>query len=198
MVRKFANLNKIVIVCLLLAGGIACTPTVSVKPRGYYRIDLPAEKNYTPFAPQKYPYSFEIDAAAQIVPDSSPDAEPFWVDVVYPQYNAKIHISYKNLQHNSLARLVEDVHYMVYKHTVKADEITEQAFENEARSTLGFLYDIGGDAASNLQFYLTDERRHFLRGALYFDVHPNRDSLQPVILYITQDIQHLMETLQWQ
>ncbi|MDR2937387.1 MAG: gliding motility lipoprotein GldD, partial [Prevotellaceae bacterium] len=64
--------------------------------------------------------------------------------------------------------------------------------------THGYIYEIGGNAASNAQFYVTDSTRHFLRGSLYFNTHPNVDSLQPVIEYITEDIYHLIETTKWQ
>jgi len=174
-----------------------CSPSYSPKPRGYYRIDMPQEHPYKLFAKKGYPYSFEMDTLAQIIPDTNMYAEPFWLDIYYPSYNAKIHVSYKSLRRNALDDLIEDMHYMVYKHTVKADEITEQEFVNDSNRTQGFLYDIGGDAASNLQFYLTDHNQHFMRGSLYLDVHPNRDSLEPIIIYISEDIRHLMETLRW-
>jgi hypothetical protein len=36
-----------------------------------------------------------------------------------------------------------------------------------------------------------------LRGALYFDNIPNRDSIAPVLDYIHTDIQHFIENFQW-
>ena len=47
------------------------------------------------------------------------------------------------------------------------------------------------------QFYLTDSIEHFLRGSLYFKVVPNNDSLQPVIDFITDDVRHLIKSLEW-
>ncbi|PIV58809.1 MAG: gliding motility lipoprotein GldD, partial [Bacteroidetes bacterium CG02_land_8_20_14_3_00_31_25] len=52
-------------------------------------------------------------------------------------------------------------------------------------------------AASNIQFYVTDSIRHFVRGALYFETKPNKDSLAPIINFIEQDVTHLVETLRW-
>jgi len=167
------------------------------KPRGYYRIALPKEHGYARATPGGYPYSFEVSTLATVAPMREEHSEPFWINVSYPDYNAKIHISYKAVKGN-LDRLVEDAHYMVYKHHVKADEITQQRFEGADGRTFGYVYEIGGNAASSVQFYVTDSARHFLRGSLYFNTHPNRDSLQPVIAYITEDIFHLMETTEWQ
>jgi gliding motility-associated lipoprotein GldD len=56
---------------------------------------------------------------------------------------------------------------------------------------------VGGNAASNIQFYVTDMNHHFLRGALYFNTVPNIDSMGPVIDFVKKDMDHLIETFQW-
>ena len=55
----------------------------------------------------------------------------------------------------------------------------------------------GVEAASPFQFYLTDSVDHFVRGALYFNVVPNNDSLAPVIDYLKDDMRHMIETFEW-
>ena len=52
-------------------------------------------------------------------------------------------------------------------------------------------------AASAVQFYVTDETSHFLRGSLYFNSPPNADSLAPVITFVKDDMMHLLNTFQW-
>jgi len=59
------------------------------------------------------------------------------------------------------------------------------------------VYNFSGETASDMQFFLTDSTHHFLRGALYFNVSPNKDSLAPVISYIKNDIQHLVNSVSW-
>ena len=54
-----------------------------------------------------------------------------------------------------------------------------------------------GNAASQVQFVITDSVRHCLRGALYFNERPNKDSIAPVADYIREDIIRLMETARW-
>jgi gliding motility-associated lipoprotein GldD len=61
----------------------------------------------------------------------------------------------------------------------------------------GILYEIGGDAASPIQFFVTDSTNHFLRGALYFNSAPNADSLAPAIKYAKEDIMKMITTLKW-
>ncbi|MDR2802426.1 MAG: gliding motility lipoprotein GldD [Prevotellaceae bacterium] len=173
-------------------GGGAPVP----KPHGYLRTDFP-EKNYLLFDSLDYPYSFNYPDYAGIVPDrQSYRYEPYWINLRMPAYNATVHISYKRIRKN-LPELLDDTYSFVYRHVIKADEIAETAFRNDEKKTYGFLYEIGGDVASSVQFYLTDSTRHFLRGSLYFMSAPNADSLAPSIAFLTADIQHLMQTLEW-
>jgi gliding motility-associated lipoprotein GldD len=59
------------------------------------------------------------------------------------------------------------------------------------------IYEIGGNAASSIQFFLTDSTKHFIRGALYFNVAPNTDSISPVVDFVKKDIYHMIKTFEW-
>jgi gliding motility-associated lipoprotein GldD len=61
----------------------------------------------------------------------------------------------------------------------------------------GVKYDIEGNTASAVQFYVTDSVHHFLRGSLYFNLPPQIDSLEPVIKFVEADIDHLINTFSW-
>ena len=112
------------------------------------------------------------------------------------QYNAKIHLSYKKIvADTSLRHFTEDCHHMAYTHTIKAESINEKYYRNNHIS--GLIYFIEGNTASSTQFYVTDSVHHFLRGALYFKQHPDKDSLAPVIHFLRQDIVNLMETIRF-
>jgi len=37
-----------------------------------------------------------------------------------------------------------------------------------------------------------------LRGSLYFNATPNKDSIAPVLDFVSKDITKLIETLQWE
>ena len=165
------------------------------KPRGYFRIDLP-EKNYVTFDDANYPYSFEYADIAKIVAQKN-ELDSFWINVTYPQFDAKIYGSYKKIENNNFRKVSEDARTFVFKHTVKADAITEQPYEDEARKVYGILYEIKGNAASGIQFVLTDSVRNFFRGALYFNVSPNADSIAPVSAFIREDIIRLFDTMRW-
>jgi gliding motility-associated lipoprotein GldD len=187
------NLIRITVIIALFSF-ICCKRHYTPKPAGYLRIDFP-EKEYQVYD-SICPFTFEYPLYGKITTDTSWIAEPCWINIEFPNFGGKIHISYKTVNKN-LNTYTEDSRTLAYKHTVKADAISETLYTDEVRRVFGLLYEIKGDAASNVQFYLTDSTRHFLRGSLYFNVQPNADSLAPVIDFLKEDIIHLVETLKW-
>ena len=188
-----ARLSRIMVILVILSF-ICCKRHYTPKPAGYLRIDFP-EKEYQLYN-STCPFSFEYPVYSKITDDTSRIAEPCWINIEFPHFGAKIHISYKTVNKN-LNTYIEDSRTLAYKHTVKADAINETLYSNNETKVYGLLYDIKGDAASNVQFYVTDSTKHFLRGSLYFNVQPNADSLAPVINFVKDDIIHLVETLKW-
>lgn len=182
------------IIIVLYTFIIGCQSTPIPKPRGYFRLDFP-DKQYRVFD-SIFPYKFQYPAYGKIVKDKYDANEKYWINIDFPLYKAKIHISYKEV-HGNIDTLIEDIRTLAYKHTIKADAINEKLFSNPNKKVYGTLYDIRGDAASSFQFFVTDSAKHFLRGALYFSVHPNKDSLAPAIDFFGKDMIHLIETLEW-
>ncbi|MFA8299014.1 MAG: gliding motility lipoprotein GldD [Hyphomicrobiales bacterium] len=192
--RKFIISGLISTLAMLFAV-TACDNNYTPKPRGYFRINLP-EHEYAKFD-TNYPFSFEYSKYSVIEPDNEGDAERYWINIVYPNLRSKIHISYKKVD-NNLYNYLEDAYQMVNKHMQKASGISDSLFVDKDREVYGITYRIDGiGAASPYQFVLTDSTSNFLRGALYFYVRPNNDSLAPVIDYIEKDIEHMINTLQW-
>lgn len=173
---------------------VSCDDNPTPKPRGYYRIALPSHE-YILFDSPDCPFRFEIPETAQPLRDSNDLSEPCWWYITFPQLNANLYLTYKKMK-GDLNAYTEDARTLVYKHTQKANAINEQLIINQ-KGASGILYEIGGEAASSIQFFMTDSTAHFLRGALYFNVVPNSDSLAPVVTYLKKDIEHLLGTLQW-
>ena len=94
-------------------------------------------------------------------------------------------------------KLLLRVYLHSYKHEVKASGIEEKLVAKDTDKVYGLIYEIGGNAASSIQFFLTDSTKNFIRGALYFNVAPNTDSISPVTDFVRQDIYHLIETFKW-
>lgn len=178
----------------------ACDETVPVpKPRAYPRVVYP-EKAYKPFENGYCPLTFEMPVYSVVERDTvffekRPESD-CWFNLAIPQLNAKIHCSYYPI--TSPARfdeLVQDAYTMTQKHNIKASYIDE--FLVDRPSVHGMIFEVQGPAASAYQFFLTDSTRHFLRGALYFNTQARPDSLAPVVAFVKQDLDRMVETLQW-
>ena len=192
------NKLPILLVALaLLAVAFSCDRQLNPlpKPRGYFRIDLP-EKAYVKVDTIEK-YSFECPQYALITPDPYSPDEKNWVNVEMPQFKGSIHLTHKPVDGN-LGEYLEDVHTMVTKHLQKANGVRDSLIFNEEHDVYGLFIEMDGKGvATPMQFYLTDSTANFIRGALYFNFVPNNDSMQPVIDYIRQDIDRMIETFEW-
>lgn len=186
---------KGVLVLLLSVTIISCDDEATIpRPRGYFRIDLP-EKEYEKYSGD-CPFSFDIPNYSQIHPGPAGKAHPCWLNLDFPKQKATLHLSYKEVKED-VRTLIEDARTMAYKHAVKAKGIEERAFQNDEDRVYGLLYNISGNAASSVQFFVTDSTNHFMRGSLYFYASPNADSLAPVLDFIRADVVNLVNTLKW-
>lgn len=158
------------------------------KPPAYLKLEYPIQE-YDPYANE----CFEINYNVISIPKSQKSCD---IDLYYPNMKATIHLSYKKID-NNLIDLLRDAQTFTYKHVVKADEITEIPYVNPNRKVYGMLYDVGGNAASNSQFYVTDSTQHFMTGSLYFYSKPNYDSIFPALYYIKEDLVKIMESVEW-
>lgn len=195
------NMKNKLFILLFLFILFSCGEKYTPKPRGYFRINFPEKKYH--LIQKKLPYQFEIPDYAEIIPDRRNPDHPDWINVWIPANKAEVHISYYRLANNQqkgkkqLSEFIEESRRLAYKHTVKADAINEQIFMNPANKVYGTVYKIEGNAASPMQFFLTDSTRNFLRGAFYIREVPNIDSLKPVINFIEPDVIRMIETTTW-
>jgi hypothetical protein len=165
------------------------------KPRGYFRIDLP-EKQYL-FLDTIERYRFEYPSYARITNDVYAPQEKNWINVDFPEFKGTLHLSHKNVDGN-LGTYLEDVHTMLIKHLQKANGMHDSLIVIPEKTIYGMMIEMDGKGvATPLQFYLTDSTNNFVRGALYFNFLPNNDSMQPVIDYIKDDINHIVKTFEW-
>lgn len=178
----------------LLLVAMACDRGTTPKPSGYVRVNYPA-KEYVLFD-RADPFEFEVPVYADVRPARTKAAEPWWYDVEFPGFKGTVHLSYKQLD-GDVEEYIQDTRTLVYKHTSRSDGIQEIPFMDPDNRRYGILYELGGNVASTVQFFLTDSTEHFLRGSLYFSTTTNRDSLNPIIRFVKQDIEHMIETVRW-
>jgi gliding motility-associated lipoprotein GldD len=196
-IKKGSNgmkMNKICIPSLIiLLIFVSCSEEEAdyyPKPRGYLRMDYP-ERQFSTYA-DSCPFKFEIPDYFNILTKTGSCNK----DVLISRFNATLFLTYLPVDSN----LVSNIEYsrkLAYDHNIRADAIEESQLVDAERKVYGLRYNISGDAASQYQFYLTDSTTHFVRGALYFNSAPNYDSLRPSLEYVIEDIDHLIETLEW-
>lgn len=196
----------------------ACNETYTSKKRGYFKIDFP-QHQYRLLNDPALPYSFEYPVYGTIVQDSayfdSNPENPFWRNIDFPGFNARIFLSYKqiggkalykiplgdgkykdSLGINQFDKLVNDAYTLTSKNDVVASSITDSVFVTK-NGISGVYFKVGGNAATAKQFFMTDTVKNFIRGALYFGSTPNADSLKPVQEFLQKDIEHLINTFRW-
>lgn len=169
------------------------------KPKAYHRLIFP-EKSYENSNLENCPFAFEMPKYASFTKDTlyfnQAASDPCWMDIAFDGMNGKIHLSYKAInEKTTFPKLLEDTYKLTSKHVQKAEFIDDQVFHRG--DVHGLLYDVGGDAASAIQFFVTDSTNHFLRGALYFQSRPNYDSIRPVVDFIKVDIEKMLNTFEW-
>lgn len=201
--------------CLLMA---SCNSPYGSRKRGYYKIDFP-QREYVQFEEKGFPYTFEYPAYARIVKDSTyfdrDTLNPYWVNIDFPRFGGRIFLSYKAIGGKSTYKvkqadgsykdsagvnvfdyMVNDAFKLTSKNEIVASSIKDSLFHTRNGIT-GVFFRVGGNAATAKQFFMSDTTRNFFRGALYFDVTPNADSLKPVQDFLQIDIDHLIRTFRW-
>ena len=196
----------------------SCNSTYTSKKKAYYRIDFP-ERKYVTFQQEDFPYTFEYPAYATVIKDStyfdSNPENPYWINIDFPQFGGRIFLSYKivggkavyklkqsngtyrdSIGINAFDNMVSDAFSLTNKNQAITTAIKDSVMHTPNGVT-GIFFKVGGNAATAKQFFLSDTTKNFIRGALYFDVTPNADSLKPVQDFLQADIEHMINTFRW-
>lgn len=214
----FAFIKKLLFVFIACIVLFACNSTYTSKKNGYFKIDFP-EKKYQLFNDSSFPYSFEYPVYANIVKDSTyfdvnPENE-YWRNIDFVNFNAKIFLSYKaiggkalykvktadgkykdSLGINVYDKMINDAYNLTNKNEDVATSKKDSLFKTP-NNVSGLLFKLGGNAATQRQFFMTDTTKNFIRGALYFYASPNADSVKPVVDFLQKDIDHIISTFKW-
>ena len=140
---------------------------------------------------------------------------PYWINIDFPQFHSRIFLSYKavggkalykikqpdgsykdSLGTNVFDKMVNDAFTLTNKNNVVSNSINDSLIHTP-NGISGVFFKVGGNAATSKQFFLSDTIRNFIRGALYFEVAPNADSLKPVQDFLQADMDHMINTFRW-
>lgn len=174
------------LLCLSL---LSCGDEKLPKPTGQLSLEYPPAK-YMKFS-NSCGFDFDKNELAEVKATSSCGLE-----IHYPKMKATVYLTYKPVQ-NNLETLLVDAQKLTYEHVIKANDITEQPYMNFERKVYGMFYQVGGNAATNAQFYATDSTRNFVTASMYFYSKPNFDSILPAADYIKNDMKQIIESIKW-
>lgn len=167
----------------------SCKEEVLPKPKAQLRLEYPPSA-YESFAPD-CPFAFERAGVSKITSDSR-----CWVNIEYPGLRAAINMTYRPVE-NNLNELLQEAEKLTFNHAIKADGISSRPYADADKQVYGSVFEVTGNAASPIQFHVTDSSKHFITAAVYFNVQPNYDSIKPAIDFLKKDVAHLIESLEW-
>ena len=174
---------------LLFLSLLSCGDEKMPKPTGQLSLEYPPAK-YMKFS-NSCGFDFDKNELAEVKATSNCGLE-----IHYPKMKATVYLTYKPVQ-NNLEKLLTDAQKLTYEHVIKANDIAEQPYVNLDRKVYGMFYQVGGNAATNAQFYVTDSTRNFVTASMYFYSKPNFDSILPAADYIKNDMKQMIESIKW-
>ena len=185
--RTIIRLNWILI--LILTINLSCKEEVLPKPKAQLRLEY-ASPTYD-LIKTDCPYTFEKSNIASIKVN-----EKCWVNIDYEGLRASVNMTYRPVE-NNLKELFLEAEKLTFNHAIKADGISSVPYSNKAKKVYGSIFEVTGNAASPIQFHVTDSVKHFITGAVYFSVQPNYDSIKPAISYLQNDVIRMIESMEW-
>lgn len=198
---KSTQLHKILLAALVFIVASttfsACRRKYTPLPDGYFRID-PYPASYQRTSLLQPFISFEVSDSATVALRNDTSLlknNVLWLDIRYPRYRATLYCSY-HLLRNNLDQLLAESKELVYRQSIRPDAIRAGSYEDDQQKIYATLYELSAESATPIQFVATDSTRYLLRGALYFDEPGKSDSIAPVVDYLTQEIIHLIESIE--
>ena len=181
---------------VILFGVLSCEEVYLPKPKGYNRIDLPNHSYQA--LPDTFPYKFKYSKYAKLESDSGKNVERYWINLVYPDFDALVQLTYKNLidPNNKPEVLLNEAFDLTQRHIIKAYSIDESLIQIP-NGQVASVSELEGEVPTQFQFFTSDSTNHFFRGALYFNTATQNDSLKPIIEYIKVDIIEMLNSFEW-
>ncbi len=164
------------------------------KPMGYNRIDRPV---YGYRECELADFVFEYADIAKVSEVKVSGDSGNWFNIVYPDYDAVIYCTFLSIDRESFGKVLEDSYHLAYSHSVMADAIEQHVYSDSVRGVGGVLYELGGNVATPVQFFITDSTTHFLRGSLYYSKDFDLDSVATITDFIRDDVVHLFKSVRF-
>lgn len=174
------------------------------KPRVYPKVTYP-ERNYVQFDKNYCAFSFTFPDYMKFERDSmlvnQKAKHPCWFTMKIPSLDGSIHFTYTDIGGDAVDQKLYDVlsdsYTLSEKHNIKATGRTTEDFIDRERKLYAITFSVDGDVASPYHFRLTDSLNHAVWASLYFNTRPNADSMAPVVAFVKEDLEKMIESFEW-
>ena len=171
----------------------SCNEPNLPKQNGFFRIEF-KEPYYSVYEEIDTPFKFYYNSSSTNLDQIGSDQ--FLFD--YKDLNLSLNLSFYNINSSQdLEKKARDFSLILDTHTKKSNGVILREYDNDNKSIFGKLYEIKGDVASPLQFYLTDSVSNFISGSVNLKFKSNYDSIYPSIQYVKNDVLVLFESINW-
>ena len=187
-------MNKIISLLLIFFTIFcSCVENNLPKQRAFLRIEF-KEPYYSIYEEIDTPFNFYYNSNSTDLDQIGNNQ--FLFD--YSDINLSLNLSFHNIKSShDLEKKLGDFSLILDTHTKKSNGVILREYDNDNRRIFGKLYEIKGDVASPVQFYLTDSLSNFINGSVNLKFKSNYDSIFPSIQYVKNDILVLFESINW-
>ncbi|MAU30909.1 MAG: hypothetical protein CMC36_03250 [Flavobacteriaceae bacterium] len=171
----------------------SCNEPNLPKQNGFLRIEF-KEPYYTIHEEIDNPFNFYYNSNYTYIDHIGSDQ--FLFD--YKDLNLSLNLSFYSIKTKlDLEKKSRDFSLILDTHIKKSNGIVLREYDNDVNRMFGKLYEMKGDVASPIQFYLTDSVSNFISGSVNLKFKSNYDSIYPSIQYVKNDILVLFESINW-
>ena len=187
-------MNKIISLLLIFFSIFySCIDSNLPKQSAFLRIEFP-EPNYIAPNEIKLPIDFYYNLSAADI--NVTNSKQFSLN--YPKMNLIVDMSLNKItKREDLENNFRDFSLKLETHTKKSNGIFIREYEDLNNRVYAKIFELRGDVASPIQFYLTDSTSNFINGSLNLKFKSKYDSIFPTIQYVKNDILVLVESLNW-
>ena len=180
-------MNKIISLPLVLFTiFFSCVDSNLPKQSAFLRIEFP-EPNYI-----NLNFFYNLSAADINV------INPKQFSLNYPKMNLVVDMSLNKISNaEDLENNFRDFSLTLETHSKKSNGMFVREYEDIDNRVYAKIFEMRGDVASPIQFYLTDSISNFINGSLNLKFKSKYDSIFPTIQYVKNDILVLVESLNW-
>ena len=187
-------MNKIISLLLIFFTVFcSCIDNNLPKQRAFLRIEFP-EPHYKAQKETKSPIDFYYNLSAADINVINPKQ----FSLNYPKMNMVVDMSLNKISNaEDLENNFRDFSLILKTHSKKSNGIFTKEYEDANNRVYAKIFEMRGDVASPIQFYLTDSISSFMKGSLNLKFKSKYDSIFPSIQYVKNDIIVLFESLNW-